>query len=116
MFTSVLKKKNSVKIFPRKFEIPKKINNWKKIVDPAPPGIKQQGPTREPLWFSFFSFFLVVIWFCVGADHVSAARADHSPLTCPALARSFAHLSHHSDRTFQQVIPSSSLKNFFFYL
>jgi hypothetical protein len=50
----------------------------------------------------------------VGADHVSAARADHSPLTCPALARSFAHLSHHSDRTFHQVIPSSFFKKLLF--
>jgi hypothetical protein len=52
----------------------------------------------------------------VGADHVSAARADHSPLTCPALARSFAHLSHHSDRTFHQVIPSSFFKKLLFLL
>jgi hypothetical protein len=65
----------------------------------SPPGISQKNKEHLNLFGG-----LVVIWFCVGADHVSAARADHSPLTCPALARPLAHLSHHADRTFFQQV------------
>jgi hypothetical protein len=74
----------------------KKTNRKK---EKSPPGISQKNKEHLNLFGG-----LVVIWFCVGADHVSAARADHSPLTCPALARPLAHLSHHADRTFFQQV------------